>query len=188
MNSKEDAILYAVKTLQTNNKLTNRVILSEIAKIFDPLGVLGPITLHGRILIQNLWKLQFTWDELLPEGIQSEWSFFRKQLPLLNQLRFNRCVITCDAIDVQLHGFCDASEKGYGACIYLRSTDKHGQDYSSLVCYKSRVAPIRKLTIPRLELCGALLLSRLYEATSAAFKHVELRLFFGQIPRSRSIG
>ena len=172
-NSKEDAILYAVKNLQNHDRLTKRVILSEIAKIFDPLGLLGPITLHGRILIQTLWKLQITWDELLPEGIQSEWLFFQKQLPRVNQLRFNRCVIIRDAIDVQLHGFCDASEKGYGACIYVRSTDKQGQHYSSLVCSKSRVAPIQKLTIPRLELCGALLLSRLYEVTFSALKHIE---------------
>ena len=68
-NSKEDAILYAVKNLQNHDRLTKRVILSEVAKIFDPLGLLGPITLHRRILIQFLWKLQLTWDELLSEGI-----------------------------------------------------------------------------------------------------------------------
>ena len=83
-------------------------------------------------------------------------------------------MVAGDAIDVQLHDFCDASEKGYGTCIYLRSTDKQGRHYAPLVCSKSRVAPIQKLTIPRLELCGALLLSHLYEATFSALKHIEL--------------
>ena len=172
-NSKEDAILYAFKNLQNRDRLTKRVILSNIAEIFDPLGLLGSITLHGRNLIQTLWKLHITCDELLPEGIQSEWLLYQKQLPLVSQIRFNRCVITCDAIDVQLHGFCDAIEKGYAACIYVRSTDKQSQHYSSLVCSKFRVVPIQKLMIPRLELCGALLLSRPFEATFSALEHIE---------------
>lgn len=71
-----------------------------------------------------------------------------------------------------MHGFCDASESAYGACIYLRTTDKKGEHHVSLVCSKSRVAPIQPLTLPRLELCAALLLARLYVSTYEALKHV----------------
>ncbi|XP_033229135.1 uncharacterized protein LOC117180750 [Belonocnema kinseyi] len=141
-HSREDTILYVVKELDNTDKITKRIILSEIAKIFDPLGLLGPITLYD-------------------------------QLPSLNEIRFNRCVLARDTINVQMHGFCNASEKGYGACIYLRSTDKQGQHHSSLVCSKSRVAPVQTITLPRLELCAALLLSRLYEATVWTLQHVK---------------
>jgi hypothetical protein len=65
----------------------------------------------------------------------------------------------------QLHGFCDASEKTYGACLYLRSTDHRGRLSCKLLCSKSRVAPVRKVTLPRLELCGAVLLAKLIKRT-----------------------
>ncbi|XP_033213911.1 uncharacterized protein LOC117170978 [Belonocnema kinseyi] len=141
-NSREDTILYVVKELDNTDKVTKRIVLSEIAKIFDPLRLLGPITLYD-------------------------------QLSSLNEIRFNRCVLARDTINVQMHGFCDASEKGYRACIYLRSTDKQGQHHSSLVCSKSRVSPVQTITLPRLELCAALLLSHLYETTGSALQHVK---------------
>ncbi|XP_033228996.1 uncharacterized protein LOC117180615 [Belonocnema kinseyi] len=117
--------------------------------------------------------MQAAWDDPLPKEIHSEWVQFKDHLPSLNEIRFNRCVLARDTINVQMHGFCDASEKGYGACIYLRSTDKQGQHHSSLVYSKSRVAPVQTTTLPRLELCAALLLSRLYEATGSALQHVK---------------
>ena len=73
-----------------------------------------------------------------------------------------------NAVEIQLHGFCDASEKAYGACIYLRSTDQRGIHQSALICSKSRVAPLKVATIPRLELCAANLLVKLYVITIKA--------------------
>jgi hypothetical protein len=61
---------------------------------------------------------------------------------------------------IQLHGFCDSNEKAYGACLYLRSVNQQGEVTTKLLCSKSRVAPLNKITLPRLELCGALLLAQ----------------------------
>jgi hypothetical protein len=72
--------------------------------------------------------------------------------------------------DIQLHGFCDSSEKAYGACWYLRSIDTDGKVTCELLCAASKVAPIQRVTLPRLELCGALLLSKLYKKARAALE------------------
>ncbi|XP_044575195.1 uncharacterized protein LOC123259004 [Cotesia glomerata] len=74
-----------------------------------------------------------------------------------------------DAANIQLHGFCDASKVGYGACLYIRSTDQQGRVLIRLACAKSRVSPLKEVTIPRLELCAAQLLSRLYNESVSAF-------------------
>ncbi|XP_043479888.1 uncharacterized protein LOC122509723 [Leptopilina heterotoma] len=90
-------------------------------------------------------------------------------------MRFNRCLIAPDTIEIQIHGFCDASERAYGACIYLRTTDRQGQHKSLLACSKSRVAPVHPVTLPRLELCSAQLLSRLYASLFPALTHLEVK-------------
>ena len=71
-------------------------------------------------------------------------------------------MLTFDAREIQLHGFCDASTRGYEACIYVRTTDKRGEVRTIILCSKSKVAPLKTITVPRLELCWALLLAKLY--------------------------
>ncbi|XP_033218233.1 uncharacterized protein LOC117173701 [Belonocnema kinseyi] len=85
-----------------------------------------------------------------------------------------RCTVVSDSSEIQLHGFRDAREKEYGACIYLHSADKYGHHHSSLVCSKSRVAPIHTVSLPRLELYAVLLLARLYTATSQALLQLSI--------------
>ena len=173
-NFKDDVIMYTIKNKDCGNKITKRTILSDIAKLFDPLGLLGPVILRAKLIIQLLWKLQVTWDEPIPLDVKNNWLEFREQLSLLNQLRFSRCGVISDFVNIQIHGFCDPSEKAYGACIYLRSTNNQGHHYSSLICSKSRVAPLHTISLPRLELCAALLLARLYAATSQALSHLTI--------------
>jgi len=67
-----------------------------------------------------------------------------------------------------LHGFCDSSEKAYGACLYLRSVNQQGEVTNKLLCSKLRVVPVKKVTLPKLELCGALLLAQLIQKTVPA--------------------
>ncbi|CAK9799185.1 hypothetical protein ANTPLA_LOCUS1922 [Anthophora plagiata] len=172
-NSREDVIFYKVNSPESSRPVTKRSILSQTAKLFDPLGLLGPIIVKAKITIQLLWKAGVSWDESVPVDIHTAWLQFKEQLPLLSKVNFNRLIIAADSVKVQLHGFCDASERAYGACIYLRSTDIHGNNYVSLVCSKSRVAPVNPLTLPRLELCAALLLARLYTATKLSL-HFEI--------------
>ena len=89
-------------------------------------------------------------------------------IPKLTQHKIARKVICSDAIKLQLHGFCDSSERAYGACLYIRSTDKNNKTSCELLCSTSKVAPLKQLTIPRLELCAATLLSKLYKKATHA--------------------
>ncbi|XP_076664982.1 uncharacterized protein LOC143367242 [Andrena cerasifolii] len=160
-NSADDSINYSVKITPSPQCITKRYISSEIAKIYDPLGLLGPVIIVAKILLQKIWTLKIDWDESLPMSIDSEWTQYYSQLPLLNNTTFQRKTMINSATEVQLHGFCDASERAYGACIFLRSIDTYGHIWTELLIAKSKVAPLKQQTIPRLELCGALLLASL---------------------------
>ncbi|XP_044585982.1 uncharacterized protein LOC123266020 [Cotesia glomerata] len=175
-DSRTDTITYTVNPIQSN-KITKRIILSEVAKIFDPLGLLAPVIILAKIILQNLWNYKLDWDESLPADLHSDWQKYCEQLPSLNLLSFPRTVITADLKEIQLHGFSDASEKAYGACVYLRTVDHLGNIKVQLLCAKSRVAPIKTLTIPRLELRGAQLLSTLIKTVKTALDE-EVNIFY----------
>ncbi|XP_063358857.1 uncharacterized protein LOC134648296 [Cydia amplana] len=145
----------------SNQPCTKRTILSEVARIFDPLGFLSPLTIQAKALIQKLWILGSSWDETpLPE-IVSQWSNFSQQLPQVRDLKIPRKFTIEGAQSYQLHGFCDSSEVAYGAVVYLRVTESDGSVRVHLVCAKARVCPLRKQSLPRLELCAAVLLADL---------------------------
>ncbi|XP_011859009.1 PREDICTED: uncharacterized protein LOC105556522 [Vollenhovia emeryi] len=163
-----DKLCYSVRSIEHAERITKRTIFSEIAKIFYPLGILGPVILYAKKLMQNLWRCKVDWDESVPSNIHKTWIEFATQLDLMNELSIDRHVLISDYTDVQIHGFSDASNIGYGACIYLRSTDQRNNVRCHLLCAKSRVAPLKPVTIPRLELCGALLLAKLYREVHRA--------------------
>lgn len=169
-NSLTDEFIYTVNPLDYSQKVTKRTILSDIARIFDPLGILGPVILAAKIIIQDCWKSNVHWDEAVPQELHSRWCKIAEQLPLIKDFSIDRKIIIPLATTVEIHGFCDASKVGYGACIYVRSTDQQGRVLVRLACSKSRVAPIKDITIPKLELCGAQLLARLYRDALPAFK------------------
>lgn len=160
-DSKDDAILYSVEASAKTSRVTKRSISSVIARIYDPLGLLAPVIVRAKILLQRVWSLKVDWDEALPADLHSEWNRYYTRLSLLNEIRFPRKTIIKTPIKIELHGFCDASERAYGACVYLRSTDHHGNVQIQLLTAKSKVAPLKTQTIPRLELSGALLLASL---------------------------
>lgn len=110
------------------------------------------------------------WDDLVTPEIQAHWQTYREQLPLLNNFSVPREMLIRNSTDVQLHGFCDASEIAYGACIYVRSCDARNRVNVNLIAAKSRVAPLKTISIPRLELCAALVLSELYQSISNSLK------------------
>lgn len=172
-----DCLRYKVQLPGTlkDETLTKRTALSYIARLFDPLGLVGPVVTTAKLFMQSLWLLQdsgrpWGWDKELPSSLQERWLQYEDQLPLLNELRIDR-LITCQAPEtVQLHIFSDSSEKAYGACAYIRSTDPNGLVKSALLTSKSKVAPIKQQSIPRLELCGALLAAELYQKISASMR------------------
>lgn len=164
----DDKIYYTTRLIDCSKKWTKRNILSEIAKIFDPLGLLGPTILYAKRIMQDLWRSGLQWDESVSQGIHTEWSIFVEQMKTLEKISFERKVLIDGYREVQIHGFCDASERGYGACIYVRSRDDTQTTFVRLLCSKSRVSPLKIVSIPRLELCGALLLARLFHEVKDA--------------------
>ena len=147
--------------------LTKRLMLAEIARVFDPLGIVSPLIIKAKMLLQELWNCQLTWDEVVPTAIVKKYDKFRADLQRLDEISVPRYVFTVNAERVELHGFSDASAKAYGACVYVRSVH-NDVVYTKLLCAKSRVAPIKPLTIPRLELCGALEVAKLMQTVVRA--------------------
>ncbi|XP_063988328.1 uncharacterized protein LOC135168255 [Diachasmimorpha longicaudata] len=167
-NSENDSINYTARQIEIAKTTTKRKILSEIAAIFDPLGLLGPIILKAKNIIQQLWSAKLDWDEPIPLYILTIWTDFCNQLSLINDLKFERKILIKNSTRNEIHGFCDASETGFGACIYLKSIDALGNVKINLLCSKSRVAPLKSISIPRLELCGALILSNLCKSVHSS--------------------
>ncbi|XP_063994337.1 uncharacterized protein LOC135171637 [Diachasmimorpha longicaudata] len=166
-NSSEDTITYEAK-LSRHQIITKRIILSETAKIFDPLGLLSPVVIVAKMIMQKLWTLKISWDAPLPPKIQEEWLQFYGQLHHIKRVTFPRFALQEKPRGIELHGFSDASQSAYGACVYLRSVGSNGEVNTTLLCAKSRVAPLKQITIPRLELCGAQLLIKLIQSIKKA--------------------
>ena len=144
---------------------TKRALVSDIAKTYDVLGWFAPTIIKAKILLQRVWESKVNWDDPVPQPIADEWMLWRSQLKSLSQRHIPRCYFPKDVevVSTQLHGFSDASESAYAGVVYLRMIDSDGNVHISLVAAKTKVAPLKRLTIPRLELCGAHLLTKLLE-------------------------
>ncbi|XP_008189994.1 uncharacterized protein LOC103311931 [Acyrthosiphon pisum] len=145
---------------------TKRSVLSAIAKIYDPLGALSPITFWAKCFMQILWKNAYEWDQPIPDELASSWNSCSTQLPSVSQVKIRRHIPIEQCTDVQLLGFSDASQKGYSAVVYMRLSYASKPGTVHLLTARSKVAPLKNsrldesLSIPRLELCGALLLAQ----------------------------
>lgn len=160
-SSHSDSLVINTSPSQISTSSTKRSILSSIAQIFDPLGLLSPCIIIVKILIQKLWIERLTWDEAVSMDIHTRWTRFRGELSKLHQFEIPRHVRCKHPTQIQLHVFSDASQDAYGACLYIRSIDENSVISTNLLCAKSKVAPTKSLSIPRLELCGALVAARL---------------------------
>lgn len=156
---------------------TKRKILSKISRLYDPIGFLGPVIIRGKIIIQELWKDKLDWDEELSPSIQERWQMYNDELKLVKDIVVKRWLGSTKSSSIQLHGFCDASETGYGAVIYTRIKIAKGKYITSLLTSKSRVAPLKITTIPRLELCSANLLCDLMFTIKPSFVHQPNKIF-----------
>lgn len=150
--------------------ITKRSILSATASLYDPNGWIGPVIFRAKLLIQKLWTLSMDWDEAVPADIAQQWQSIYSDLPALSSvhvprhIRLSRAPSTCS-----LHGFADASESGYAAVVYLlEQCSTTGAVSVHLLLAKSKVAPLKsRLTIPKMELSAAALLTQLMNRVSA---------------------
>lgn len=140
---------------------SKRHILSSIARLFDVLGLVAPVILYAKLLIKDLWTAKIDWDEIPPQRIIRLWNQFQTELPQIAQMQFPRHVGVVEGCSVCILGFGDASEKAYGGVVYVYVCTPQGETKVMLVCAKSKVAPLKTVSLARLELCAALLLSKL---------------------------
>ncbi|XP_030759214.1 uncharacterized protein LOC115884703, partial [Sitophilus oryzae] len=155
-DSRSDTFKYSICS-NNDTSFTKRTILSTIAKIFDPLGLIAPIIIVAKILIQRLWQSKIDWDESIPLDIYRSWINFRSHLIDINNINIPRYILSTNTLTTELHCFSDASEQAYGACIFIRTIDTDNSITVNLLCAKTRVSPLKIITMPRLELCAALL-------------------------------
>lgn len=148
---------------------TKRNVLSKISQVFDPLGLVAPVLIVGKIIMQQIWKQDVEWDQELPANLKIAWKDYYASLTRLNDLSIQRNVnINNKSTTFDIYGFGDASETAYGACVYAVSTNEQGISHSELICARAKVAPLKTISLPRLELEAALLLSQLYNIVKGA--------------------
>lgn len=177
-DSVEDVFLYTVNISQNPTRVTKRQILAITAQIFDPMGLIGPCIILAKLILQQLWQLGIDWDESVPQSIHDTWTKFCAQIPIINSIKIPRLILCSEPLVIELHGFSDASERAYGACCYVRSISRSGEIFINLVCAKSRVAPLKSLTLPRLELSAAHLLAQLAQRVLTSLNLNIDKIFF----------
>ncbi|GFW00940.1 uncharacterized protein TNCV_1761781 [Trichonephila clavipes] len=164
-----DCFLIKVKVC-LDSSYTKRDVLSTIAKIFDPVGLMAPVISKAKIFLQRLWRSKLEWNDLLPAEEYREWQQFLVSLENINNIEIPRRILVAFPEVIEIHGFADASEWCYGATVYCKSKNLKSETLVRLITSKSRVAPIKSLTIPRLELCAAVLLAKLVKRVVAALQ------------------
>lgn len=157
-----------------------RNIYRVLASQYDPLGFLSPFTTRAKILFQQLWARKREWDDpLLPGDLLAAWQAWERELSTMDNISLPRCYVSteldCTNVTREVHIFCDASERAYGSVSYLRTENQRGQVEVAFLTARSRVAPKRQLSMPRLELCAAL--------TGAQLAHVLERELTVEISR-----
>ena len=139
--------------------LTRRGVLATVSSVYDPLGLIAPVILVAKQILQEMCRAHMDWDAPIPDNLRSRWESWRYDLPKLKLLEISRCIKPKDfgeISSVQFHHFADASTTGYGQCSYIRSVNDHGAVHCALLMGKARVVPLKPVTIPRLELTAAL--------------------------------
>lgn len=169
-NSAEDLIVFRISNHILNNDavggikhVTKRQVLKILMSIYDPLGLIGNFLMYLKVILQEIWKSGVGWDEPIKEDQLVKWKKWLQYLPDLENIRIQRCYLESldnyNNTNTQLHLFVDASENGYAAVAYLRVV-RGNSIVCSLVGSKTRVAPLRTTSIPRLELMAALIGTR----------------------------
>ena len=161
-NIEQDTFIFHI-ALQ-DRPLTRRGILSIVSSIYAPLGFLAPLILKAKQILQDLCELKCRLDDGISETYLTPWKKWLAELEQLSKVKIDRCIKPKNFGQVekaQMHHFCDASEHGYGSVSYFRLTNRAGEIHVTLILGKSRVTPLKQITIPRLELSSATLAAKM---------------------------
>ncbi|XP_021959868.1 uncharacterized protein LOC110855787 [Folsomia candida] len=166
----EDTLSCDIKMGNLPDKFTKRSVLSMVHKVYDPIGFSCPALIKPKMLLQKAWERKTGWDEPLPMEEAKEFKKWCEELPHLKSIHLPRFMKLESTRVLQMHVFCDASQDAYAAVVFLRS-EVGDQVEISLLQAKARVAPLKKPTIPRLELMAALIGVRLCESVKSALNY-----------------
>lgn len=160
-NTKGDRFTFRCNFSPSTSKLTKRNLLSEISKLYDPLGWLTPLSTKLKLLFQRLWQNNLQWDDKVTDEIHNDWVKLIAEINNIEQCEIPRWILSHENDVIELHGYCDASIEAYACVVYARTKQ---QQKTVIVAAKSKLIPRKKtLTLPRIELCGAYLLSKLVD-------------------------
>ncbi|CAG4942692.1 unnamed protein product [Colias eurytheme] len=161
--TESDSIAFRANLRNTSQEIlqgikipTKREITSAVMSTFVPLGLVSPVLIQGKKLIQSIWRSGVGWDNRIEPRDYQTWLTYLNIMKLLQVLRLNRCIAPYNT-EGELHVFTDASETAYAAAVYWRTENNRGKYNVSLIASKARVAPLKPISMPRLELQAALL-------------------------------
>lgn len=168
-NFQSDSFSFSVSFKPVSHPVTKRKVLSVISKIYDPLGLISPVIVQAKIFFQSLWCYQpsddsasarLGWDDELPKSLMLKWHSVFHELCSVSDVSIPRWVFHDPSATIEIHGFGDASSKAIAAAVYIRVITSDNVK-STLLISKTKLAPVKTLVIPRLELCASVLLAKL---------------------------
>ncbi|XP_069969533.1 uncharacterized protein [Penaeus vannamei] len=154
---------FTFKICLGDKPLTRRGVLSIVASIYDPLGMVAPLTLPAKMILQDMCQMQLGWDENMGDKEAAHWRKWLEQLPKLSRFKLPRSLVPISfgsIISYLLHHFADASQSDYGTASYLKMVNASERVHCTLVMARARVAPL-KPTITRLDLTATTVAARM---------------------------
>lgn len=164
---------FGFKVVLKDKPANRRGILSIVSSVYDPLGFVAPFILRGKQLLQDLCRSDSDWDAPVSEELDTQWLTWKLDVLHLNDFSIDRCIrpaVFADVSSVEFHHFSDASTVGYGQCSYARLFDVNGKVHVSFLMGKARVAPLKQISIPRLELAAAVVSCKIGQVLNREYK------------------
>ncbi|XP_058816417.1 uncharacterized protein LOC131679698 [Topomyia yanbarensis] len=174
-NTSTDCFTYKVSSrydqvlLSGCRRPTKREVLRTLMMIYDPLGLIAHLLMFLKVLLQEIWRTSVGWDDQIEDAQFEKWLTWLAVFPKMGLVEVPRCYRTLTTVraKAEMHTFVDASENGFAAVVYLRFQERDAIE-CSLVGAKTRVAPLKFLSIPKSELQAALLGVRLADTILAS--------------------
>ena len=155
-HSRDTLVVSRGTTPDLNRPVTQRVVLSLVSAVYDPIGLVAPYTVKARLLLKDIWRLSGQqWDNNLPDDVSQTFLEWAAELPKLSEITIPRCYFRGTKESVELHVFGDSSQDVFSAVAFLRArvgSNEGSETELAFVFGKARVAPMKALTIPKWEL------------------------------------